>query len=434
MSELGMDQLRSCLSLAEDFIAGRWESLLVSHESATVVSDVEKASVARLCELLVALSPAQLYVGNHSLPALVVQQPSLALRYRYCAGLLINALAGLSLRSSETFDAQVKCFSIALSDLLEASGSFSFVAHSFLRGDSSVLLSQSLRRFHFADTCSRQGLLPRRMSIVLGMHRSGTSALSGMLAQVGLAAPKDALGSTENNLLGYWESEALVLSADAYIESSDSHWSRLYGWPDNWASRSSSLNWIQDYLHKIHKVFDCRRHIILKDPRLCILIEAFIPCLSRPIAVVDFLLMLRSPVEVVMSLCCAEKIDAASALHLWIGSVLRSERVSRFYPRRIFTYSQLLESPKAVLESCCSLWGLNQSDFSSEEARSFIRPSLHRQKLNLIRQSFLQDNPGLAAPLQLAEEIYSLFGDHNEIDTVQLDQLNRRWLQMLASN
>ena len=73
MSELGMDQLRSCLVLAEDFIAGQWESILVSHRLATVVSDVEKVSVARLCELFVALSPAQLYVADHSLPAVVVE-------------------------------------------------------------------------------------------------------------------------------------------------------------------------------------------------------------------------------------------------------------------------------------------------------------------------------------------------------------------------
>ena len=433
MTELRMDQFRACLGLADDFLAGQWESMLVQHELSKITSEFEGSPLPCLRELLVALSPAQVLIGERSLPTLVVEKPPLLIRYRYCAGLLLKALAGLSLQSADLFDAQVKLFCTALSDLLEASGSFFFVAQSFLRRDAPGLLSQCLRRFHIADTFSRQGLLPKKMSVVLGMHRSGTSALSGMLAQAGLSAPKDALGMTENNLLGYWESESLVLSADAYIDVVDSHWSQLFSWPERWWCNSSSLSWVRDYLHTIHNVFDCRRHIVLKDPRLCVLLEAFVPCLSRSISNVDFLLMLRSPVEVVSSLCRAEDVDPESALHLWIGSVLRSERISRFCPRRIFTYSQLLESPQTVLESCCSLWGLNLSEGFFQEAQSFVSSSLHHQKFNLIRQDFVLQNPRLVPALQLADDIYGVFLDHKEVDFAQLDRLNRLWLQILVS-
>lgn len=433
MNDLEMDDFRACLELADDFLAGRWESMLIRHESSATTSESIDSPVNCLRELLVMLSPAQLLSDNRSLPALVAEQPELTLRYHCCAGLLLKALAGLSLRTAERFDVQVKQFCLALGDLLEATRTFSFVAHSLSRKNAPGSLSQCLKCFHFADTLSRQDLLPRKMSIVLGMHRSGTSALSGMLAQACLSGPKDALRATENNPLGYWESESLVLSADAYLDSVDSHWSKLSYWPDSWSYSSPSLHWVQEYLQKIHDVFDCRRHVVLKDPRLCILLEAFIPCLSRSIISVDFVLMLRSPIEVVSSLCRAENIDAESALHLWVGSVLRSERISRFYPRCILTYSQLLESPQMVLESCCSLWGLNSSDHLLQEAQSFIRPSLYRQKFDQIRKNFALTNPNLIDTLRLAEKIYNVISSSHKVDTAQLDLLDRRWLEILAS-
>ena len=58
--------------------------------------------------------------------------------------------------------------------------------------------------------------------------------------------------------------------------------------------------------------------------------------------------MIRSPVEVVASLVKAEGIDVQTALDLWIGSVLRSERMSRQHPRRLVRYDQLI----VILDLC----------------------------------------------------------------------------------
>ena len=45
--------------------------------------------------------------------------------------------------------------------------------------------------------------------VVLGMHRSGTSALAGMLGLAGLAMPRTLLAPSSGNERGLWESESV---------------------------------------------------------------------------------------------------------------------------------------------------------------------------------------------------------------------------------
>ena len=94
--------------------------------------------------------------------------------------------------------------------------------------------------------------LPQRMTVVLGMHRSGTSALTGLLGNLGLSGPTDPLGATENNLLGYWESKSLVTSSDKFLSDQNSHWSELYTWPSNWWASKAALEWIDSYWNWPH--------------------------------------------------------------------------------------------------------------------------------------------------------------------------------------
>ena len=145
-------------------------------------------------------------------------------------------------------------------------------------------------------------------------------------------------------------------------------------------------------------------------------------------------MILRSPVESVISLCKAEQISFKHALHLWIGSVLRSEFLSRSYSRMVFTYQQLLESPDSILDSCSLLWGKSFAESNSLEAKSFLRPSLYRTKSNSVRDLFLEENPDLAGLLSLADYIYGAFLRSSDDLGRDLDQSRSRWIELLAAN
>jgi hypothetical protein len=51
--------------------------------------------------------------------------------------------------------------------------------------------------------------VPREALLVLGMHRSGTSAVAGLLVRLGAQPPKTLMEGDADNRKGYWESTAL---------------------------------------------------------------------------------------------------------------------------------------------------------------------------------------------------------------------------------
>ena len=60
--------------------------------------------------------------------------------------------------------------------------------------------------------------------LVLGMHRSGTSALTWLLGRLGAALPGDAIEASDDNARGYWESQALVKADDQLLRVVRSSW------------------------------------------------------------------------------------------------------------------------------------------------------------------------------------------------------------------
>ena len=158
------------------------------------------------------------------------------------------------------------------------------------------------------------------------------------------------------------------------------------------------------------------------------------PCIADSFMQLDFLLILRPPVESVISLCKAEQISSRHALHLWIASVLRSEYLSRSYSRMVFTYQQLLESPDSILDSCSLLWGKTFVESNSLEAKSFLKPSLYRTKSNSVKDLFLEENPDLVGLLAFADYLYGVFVRSSDDFYRDLDQSRSTWIELLAAN
>jgi len=64
----------------------------------------------------------------------------------------------------------------------------------------------------------------RRVLLVLGMHRSGTSALAGLLCQQGFQAPQNHDGGDAHNPTGYWEPQQIRAFHNSLLEGARSSW------------------------------------------------------------------------------------------------------------------------------------------------------------------------------------------------------------------
>lgn len=196
------------------------------------------------------------------------------------------------------------------------------------------------------ESLKAQGIL------VLGMHRSGTSACTRVLNMLGCALSDQLIGAGEGNEGGHWETFAAVSLNDEILASAGS--SHKDWGPINPDWRQSAVR--SQMVERASVVLNDHARLgplfVLKDPRMCRLgdvwIEAAIAAKVDPLVLV----MLRNPLEVVASLEARDLMTAGYAELLWLRHVLDAEHFSRGRKRIFLRYDQLLSHWQGLITKC----------------------------------------------------------------------------------
>src|SRR5262245_60256825 len=104
--------------------------------------------------------------------------------------------------------------------------------------------------------------------LVLGMHRSGTSAVAGALGILGAALPTDLIEGHASNPKGHFESQAIVRIHDELLGA-------LHTAHDNWTRidpRWFESSLVDDYRFRLADCLSAtfpKGLFVLKDPRIC---------------------------------------------------------------------------------------------------------------------------------------------------------------------
>ena len=279
-----------------------------------------------------------------------------------------------------------------------------------------------------------------RLYFILGMHRSGTSALTGMLAQSGFAAPKDPMPATERNPKGYWESLRVFNLNEQFLSQLNSHWSSHISLPKGWAYSGKAREWRSALAESFAYAYQGGANPLIKDPRFSILIAGLEPWFESTLAQFIFLIPIRHPVEVANSLCQAESISASQCIRLWIKSVYEAELATRGRLRLFIRYEDLIENPLTVLSQINQL---TECQATSDKKRSpsigdkiaesnlansaaFIEPLLRHQQPQISYEIYpATDTASLEKLAAYAAKIYDSFADINTIKDIssRLDEL-----------
>ena len=205
-----------------------------------------------------------------------------------------------------------------------------------------------------SSTRSRPGRLPakRVCILVLGMHRSGTSAVTRILNLMGARLPAHILGASEGNESGHWESELLYQYNDRLLHELGSNW---WDWRPLDMTRLSLSRRDQvkrDIQGIVDSEFGQPELMVLKEPRICRFAGFFIESLEEMGLDVRPLIPFRNPLEVLESLkrraeAWPEHLSDADAALLWLVHVLEAEKASRGRPRAFSSYEELLEDWRA---------------------------------------------------------------------------------------
>jgi len=186
--------------------------------------------------------------------------------------------------------------------------------------------------------------------IVLGMHRSGTSALGGVLSQLGCDLPAHLMPAHETNPKGFFESMAIYKLNDAILASAGSNW---YDWlPFNrtWFQSPPAGEFADRAIEVLLEEFGGSPLFVMKDPRICRLFPFWANVLEvadiRP-AIVH---IHRNPLDVAASLRVRDGKAAELTQLVWLCHMLNAERDSRGMARSFVSYDQLLQNWAGLVE------------------------------------------------------------------------------------
>lgn len=194
----------------------------------------------------------------------------------------------------------------------------------------------------FPAPAAQDRLVGATAVIVMGMHRSGTSALAGMLHHLGIALGDRLMPASLDNPRGYWEHLDVVAANQALMAQFGRGWDDIRPLPPGYEDGETGRAARQQLSAILRRDFSGIALWGVKDPRLCRLAGLWQRVLAEIGAEPRFVLMLRHPLDVAASLAGRDGLSVERALLLWLRHVLEAERGTRAHPRILVHYEDLV--------------------------------------------------------------------------------------------
>ena len=199
----------------------------------------------------------------------------------------------------------------------------------------------------------------RTCLLVVGMHRSGTSALARVLTIAGCDLPGTLVEAKPDNATGFWESQPVVDLNDEILSSTGSYWDDWRPFERDWFESPAAGPFRDRALEVLRQEYGESRLFVLKDPRICRLLPFWTDVLSKLDARACIVSPIRNPLDVAASLETRNGIDPFVAYLIWLRHVLDAEGDSRGLPRAYVRYDQLLTHAPAAIDRICQDLGLS---------------------------------------------------------------------------
>jgi len=253
-------------------------------------------------------------------------------------------------------------------------------------------LTQSGMAEQAEPSTKKSGLL-----VVLGMHRSGTSALTRGLMALGADLGPDLMpGVAEDNEKGFWEDLAVFHANEALLDVFGASW-------DSWRELDiyeQSVSLPDELSQRLHELLIERTAenslYAFKDPRTSLMMPFWQPVFDRLGMEPTYVLSMRHPLCVAESLRRRNAFSLEKSLILWLRYTCRAYLAVKHKKHVLVDYDELLESPREQLARIQRIAGLAVDKSANQElddyCESFLTTNLrHHSSHNPKRMSPLLD-------------------------------------------
>jgi hypothetical protein len=215
------------------------------------------------------------------------------------------------------------------------------------------------------------------MVIILGMHKTGTSMIGGVLSKLGINMGIETLKKHWENPFGYFEDKCLVELNKLILKSANGSWDKP---PD----RESILINEKKFSSDIANLIDKEKKLGVrgwKDPRMSLTIDLYLPHLENPF----FIFTHRNNQAV------AESLNLRNGLKFEDSIILKQiyeDRIENFfmenshYKRLDLYYEETLRNPIECVNKIIKFLEIQPSKKAVKNAINFILPNEKMHKLS----------------------------------------------------
>lgn len=231
---------------------------------------------------------------------------------------------------------------------------------------------------------------------ILGMHRSGTSALTRVLNLIGVdLGANDALTiePIAANPRGYWEHHELTAISDAILKRFGGSWDQPPQLSRGWEFDPALKDLRKQAQRLIRDQFAQAQLWGWKDPRTCITL----PFWQQLLPGMRYIICLRNPVDVARSLAHRDGLSAEKSSHLWATYVSSSLSYTEGKPRLVTFYEDLMDDCLRELQRLADFLGASERAQEAERQRAvreFIEEGLQHYRSSIAEPTA---NPGIDA-------------------------------------
>jgi hypothetical protein len=215
--------------------------------------------------------------------------------------------------------------------------------------------------------------------LILGMHRSGTSALTRVCNLLGADLGDRLMPAAADNERGFWEQEDVVVLHEALLRNILAAWNDVFPLPHDWLTNPHIAIFQKKLSELLGELFSSSALWAIKDPRLSITLPAWLPVLEKHTASPVAVLALRHPLEVANSLLKRDRIPLSEGFAIWLHYTLMAEKHSRNMKRVVISYPDLLENPEHTCSVISTRLGFvwpHAFETKQSEIASFLTPEL----------------------------------------------------------
>lgn len=243
---------------------------------------------------------------------------------------------------------------------------------------------------------------------VLGMHRSGTSLTAELVSGLGYSVPGELLDPMgEVNARGFWESRNVVAFNERLLEAAQLKWFHVC--PVGHFFKAVSPDTLREISLEIKAFIDAELiksgRLVIKDPRLCILLPVWLSVIDRGNCDVKIVFVNRHPASVAGSLQARDGFSLFSGHLLWLYyffSVFGRDSGEEIF---FLNYEDILNDP----HSCgAMLRFLGVAEVNGEVWLKSVDSTLQR--------NFRLDFPDKGDVYNLAKDSHAVFSHGRVID------------------